>query len=61
MEKIEKEEIRMEKMYEQMEYDDKRPKEAYTADGAAFIEMNEENVYVTHSSDSGQGIIYHNR
>ncbi len=49
----------MEKMYEQMEYDDKRPKEAYTADGAAFIEMNEENVYVTHSSDSGQGIIYH--
>ncbi len=59
MEKIEKEEIRMEKMYEQMEYDDKRPKEAYTADGAAFIEMNEENVYVTHSSDSGQGIIYH--
>ena len=46
-------------MYEQMEYDGKRPREAYTADGAAFIEMNEENVYVTHTSDSGSGIINH--
>ena len=46
-------------MYEQMEYDGKRPREAYTADGAAFIELNEENVYVTHTSDSGSGIINH--
>ncbi len=49
----------MDNMYEQIEYDGKRPREAYTADGAAFKEMNEENVYVTHTSDSGSGIINH--
>lgn len=49
----------MEGMYAQMEYDGKRPKEAYTADGAAYKEMNEENVYVNHTSDSGSGIITH--
>lgn len=49
----------MMQMYEQMEYDSKRPREAYTADGAAFFEMNEENVYVTHTSDSASGITNH--
>jgi len=46
-------------MYEQMEYDGKRPREAYTADGTAFIEMDQDNVYVTHSSDDSSGIINH--
>lgn len=49
----------MERMYAQMEYDGKRPKEAYTADGAAYVEMNEENVYVNHTSDSGPDIMNH--
>lgn len=46
----------MDRLYEQMEYDGIRPKEAYTADGT-FIEMNEENVYVTHTSNSDFEII----
>lgn len=49
----------MERMYAQMEYDGKRPKEAYTEDGAAYVEMNEENVYVNHTSDSGPDIMNH--
>lgn len=46
----------MDRMYEQMEYDGIRPSEAYTADGS-FIALNEQNVYITHTSNSDFEII----
>ena len=46
-----KEEAEMDRIYEQMEYDGIRPSEAYAPDGA-FLALNEQNVYVTHTSNS---------
>ncbi len=46
----------MDRLYEQMEYDGIRPSEAYAPDGS-FIALNEQNVYITHTSNSDFEII----
>lgn len=46
----------MDRMYEQIEYDGIRPSEAYTPDGS-FVALNEQNVYITHTSNSDFEII----
>ena len=51
-----KEEAEMDRIYEQMEYDGIRPSEAYAPDGA-FLALNEQNVYVTHTSNSDFEVI----